>query len=263
MINKLTKVKKVCFVILILYILIALTSDYLIPFQVNDFSHKSLLEPSSKHILGTDEMGHDIFSLLINGFKTTIFISLCSGFITTVIGIVLAFISCIQKGKVDKLILEVANLFIIIPEIIIIMFFAVFSKPNMINTIFSIVFFSWSKVYKIVRAKLMEYIQKNKVQYTIIMKGTLIDILKKLYNDIYPVVITCFTLQCNKAVIYETTLSFFGMGDPLSKTWGKLIKSAIAYENLFYDKVVLWYLMPVVFCVFVYVLSLSLLTYEE
>jgi ABC-type dipeptide/oligopeptide/nickel transport system permease subunit len=63
--------------------------------------------------------------------------------------------------------------------------------------------------------------------------------------------------------MYETTLSFFGIGDPLSKTWGKLIKAAMNYENLFYDDVIIWYLIPAILCVFIYVLSLSLLTFEE
>ena len=263
MITKLTLTKKVCLIVLILYLITALASSYIMPFETDDFSHSALLRPSSKHLLGTDEMGRDIFSMLLYGFRTTIFISLISGFLSTLIGILLAFISCLYKKRVDGGIFYLSNLFLIVPEIIIIMFFAVFSKPNMINTILSIVFFSWAKVYKIVRSKLMGYMDKNKVKYTMLMKGNILDLFKKLYFDLYPVAVTCFILQCNKAVMYETTLSFFGIGDPLSKTWGKLIKAAMNYENLFYDDVILWYLIPAILCVFVYVLSLTLLTFEE
>lgn len=263
MIAKLTVTKKVCLIILILYLITALASDFIMPFETDDFSHDALLRPSAEHLLGTDEMGRDIFSMLLNGFKTTIFISLLSGFLSTLTGIALAFISCLYKGKADGVIFHLSNLFLIVPEIIIIMFFAVFSRPDMINTILSIVFFSWSKVYKIVRSKIMGCMEKNKVKYTMLMKGNIVDLFKKLYFDLYPVAVTCFILQCNKAVMYETTLSFFGIGDPLSKTWGKLIKAAMNYENLFYDDVIIWYLIPAILCVFVYVLSLSLLTFEE
>ncbi|WMJ78740.1 MULTISPECIES: ABC transporter permease [unclassified Sedimentibacter] len=260
---KLTSTKKVCMIILILYLIIAMASNFIMPYETDDFSHDALLRPSKSHLLGTDEMGRDIFSMLINGFKSTIFISLMSGLLSTLIGIILAFMSCLYKGKIDGVIFHLSNLFLIVPEIIIIMFFAVFSKPDMLNTILSIVFFSWSKVYKIVRSKLMGYMEKNKVKYTMLIKGNVVDLFKKLYFDLYPVAVTCFILQCNKAVMYETTLSFFGIGDPLSKTWGKLIKAAINYENLFYDDAILWYLIPAILCVFVYVLSLSLLTFEE
>lgn len=263
MIAKLTVTKKVCLIILILYLIMAFASDFIMPFETDDFSHDVLLRPSAEHLLGTDEMGRDIFSMLLNGFKTTIFISLVSGFLSTLTGMALAFVSCLHKGKADSGIFHLSNLFLIVPEIIIIMFFAVFSKPNMTNTILSIVFFSWSKVYKISRSKLMGYMEKNKVKYTLLMKGNVVDLFKKLYFDLYPVAITCFILQCNKSVMYETTLSFFGIGDPLSKTWGKLIKAAMNYENLFYDDTLIWYLIPAILCVFVYVLSLSLLTFEE
>lgn len=262
-IKNLSRTKKVCSIILLFYILIAIVSNFIMPYSIDDFSNEILEPPSLQHVLGTDEMGHDLFSLLLNGFKISILISIISGILSTAIGVILSFISSYYKGKIDATICHISNLFIIIPEIIIIMFFAIFASPNIINTILAIVFFSWSKVFKMVRSKLMGYMDKNKVKYTLLIKGNILDIFKKLYYDMYPVVITSFILQCNKAVMYETTLSFFGIGDPLSKTWGKLIKYAINYENLFYDNVIFWYLLPPVVCVFIYILSLSLLTFEE
>lgn len=262
-IAKLSRIKKICVGVLLIYIIIAVISSFIMPYSIDDISSDSLLEPSFEHLLGTDEMGHDLFSLLLNGFKVTIFITLISGILSTILGSFLAFVSCYYKGYLDKILLNVANIFIIVPEIIIIMFFAVFVKPNIRNTIIAIVFFSWSKVYKIVRSKLLGYMNKNKVTYTMLIKGNIFDVYKKLRYDIYPVIVTNFILQCNKAVMYETTLSFFGIGDPLSKTWGKLIKAGMNYENLFYDNVILWYLLPPVLCVFIFILSLSLLTFDE
>lgn len=262
-IRNLSKTKKVCTIILLFYIFVAIISNFIMPYSIDDFSNEMLEPPSLQHMLGTDEMGHDLFSLLLNGFKMSILISIISGILSTAIGVILSFISCYYKGKIDATICHISNLFIIIPEIIIIMFFAIFASPNMMNTILAIVFFSWSKVFKMVHSKLLGYMDKNKVNYTLLIKGNIFDIFKKLYYDVYPVVITSFILQCNKAVMYETTLSFFGIGDPLSKTWGKLIKSAMNYENLFYDNVIFWYLLPPVICVFIYILSLSFLTFEE
>lgn len=263
MMKNITKTRKISLIILLIYISIAALSSFIMPYETEDFSHEIMLSPSREHILGTDEMGHDLFSLLINGFRTSIFISLISGVLSTSIGVVLAFISCYYKGKIDSLMLHIASLMLIVPEIIIIMFFAIFSKPSTLNTVMAIAFFSWSKAYKIIRSKLMGNMEKNKVKYTLLIKGNMVDLLKKLYHDMYPVIITNLILQCNKAITYETTMSYFGIGNPFSKTWGKLIKSAMAYENLFYDDVFLWYLLPPIACVFIYVLSLSLLTIEE
>lgn len=78
-----------------------------------------------------------------------------------------------------------------------------------------------------------------------------------------PPVSVFFVLQCNRAVMYETTLSFFGIGDPLAKTWGKLIRAAMDYEELYYDHTFLWYLLPPILVVIVFVVSLALLVTEE
>ena len=58
------------------------------------------------------------------------------------------------------------------------------------------------------------------------------DVIRKLWHDGYPVIGTLFMMQASRAVTYETTLAFFGLGDPLLKTWGRLIRSALNYENL-------------------------------
>ena len=61
--------KKVCLTILLIYVLIAIFAPALMPFEVTDFSHPSLATPDKTYLLGTDEMGHDIFSMLIHGFR--------------------------------------------------------------------------------------------------------------------------------------------------------------------------------------------------
>ena len=50
------------------------------------------------------------------------------------------------------------------------------------------------------------------------------DVIRKLWHDGYPVIGTLFMMQASRAVTYETTLAFFGLGDPILKTWGRLIR---------------------------------------
>jgi len=262
-IKKLNKTKKRCLIILAIFLLIAIFSDLIMPYSHEDISHPPLLKPSTRHFLGTDEIGHDIFSLLIYGFRITIFTAIVSGFLSTFIGISLAYISSYYGKTVKTLISEIANLFIIIPEIVMIMFFSSFAKPKLIYTVMAIVFFSWPKVYKIALFKIMDYMEKNKVKYTLLIKGNWYDVLKKLLPNLLPIMSTFFILQCNKAVMYEASLSFFGIGDPLKKTWGKLIRAALNYDNLYYDSTFLWYLIPPVVCLIVFVITLTLLVSEN
>ena len=255
--------RKVCLTILCAYLLVALFAPLLMPYEVTDFGNPSLSKPCKAYLLGTDEVGHDIFSLLINGFQSTVLLALISGFLSTLLGTVLAFLACYLGKAVDDLLTGLANLFLIVPELVIIMFVAVFAAPTTQNTILAIVFFSWARVFKIIRGKLMDCMGRSKVRYTLLMKGNVWDVARKLLPDVLPSILSFFVLQCNKAVMYETTLSFFGVGDPLSKTWGKLIRAAMDYENLYYDNTFLWYLLPPILVVIVFVVSLALLVTEE
>jgi len=261
--KQLSKTKKASIIILVVFLLVAIFSKFLMPYSHEDISHSRLLEPSKKHLLGTDEIGHDIFSLLIYGFRITIFTAIISGFFTTLIGTSLAYIAAYYGRSVKMIISEIANLFVVVPEIVMIMFFSSLARPKLIYTIMAIVFFSWPKVYKIALFKIMNYMEKNKVKYTLLIKGNWFDVLKKLLPDILPLMSTFFVLQCNRAVMYESSLSFFGIGDPLKKTWGKLIRAALDYEDLYYDNTFLWYLIPPVLCLILFVISLTFLSSEN
>lgn len=255
--------KRVCMAILCAYLLIAVLAPAIMPYAVTDFSHPSLLAPCRAHLLGTDELGHDIFSLLIHGFRLTVLLALLSGLLSTLLGALLAFLACCLGRLADEVLVSLANLFLIVPEMVVIMFVAVFAAPTMKNTVLAIVFFSWARVFKIIRGKLMDCMGRSKVQYTLLLKGNALDVARKLLPDTLPSLVSFFVLQCNKAVMYETTLSFFGVGDPLAKTWGKLIRAAMDYENLYYDSTFLWYLIPPIAVVLVFVISLALLVTEE
>lgn len=257
------KSKKKAIIVLMLFIIMAIFSDKIAPYSTDDFSFEVLLKPSYEHILGTDEMGHDLFSLVMNGFRVTISIALISAIFSTLIGSLLALISTVMGGIVDKILVRICDVFIMIPEIIIILFFAAFAKPSLLNTLYAIIFFSWGKVFRILRAKILAVKEKSKVKYTLLMKGNVIDISKKLWYDIRGTVVTMFILQCSKAAVYETTLSYFGIGDPIVKTWGKVIKSAMNFEGIFYDGVYMWYLIPPILCLIVFIVSLAFLTFDK
>lgn len=260
--NGLSASKKVCLCILAAYLFLAAFGPIIAPYSPDDFSSPSLLPPSAAHLLGTDEMGHDIFSMLLGGFRLTLVVAFLAGAGSTLLGTMLAFFSWYFR-RAGALVQHAASLLLIVPEIIVILFVAAFAAPTLTNTIWAIIFFSWPKVFRIVRSKILNYTETGKVRYTLLMGGNLFDLSRKLWPDIYPVFGTLLVLQCNRAVTYETTLSFFGIGNPLLKTWGRLIRSALNYDNFFYDNTFLWYLLPAMFCVILFVASLSVLMFDE
>lgn len=260
--RRLSLLRRIFLFIVILYIAIAIAAPALMPYSVEDFSHPALEAPSETYPLGTDEMGHDILSLLLNGFRSTVFLALAAGALSTLFGTVLAFFSVYIGRGFDRVTDFLTNLLLIVPDMIIILVVATIARPNALTTLLIIIFFSWARVYKNTRSKLKDLMSDNRVLYLLSMKGNALDLLKVLWADLWPVSAYYFVIQTNRALMYETTLSFFGIGDPLSKTWGKLIHAAMNYTDLYYDNVYQWYLLPVVLVLVLFVISLALLVSE-
>jgi len=254
--------RKAAFIIIVLIVVTAALYPGITPYAPEDFSFDALLPPSRAHILGTNNIGQDIFSILLAGFRSSVVIAIASALISTSIGTVIAVAGAYFKGAADKAILKLIDFFIIIPEIIVIMFFAVFAGPGLMNIILAISLFSWSRSAKIIRAKAYLAVNKESVQYTLMMKGSLFRVLMKLWPYIFPSVITMFVLQCSKAILYEANLAFLGIGDPTIKSWGLLIKQAMDYEGLFTGGTYLWWLLPPILCIALFVSSLSVLCFD-
>ncbi|NLI11632.1 MAG: ABC transporter permease, partial [Peptococcaceae bacterium] len=194
--------------------------------------------------------------------RITLTIALAAALISTFIGTVLAVACAYYKNWVDTVIVKLTELFIIVPEIVVLLFFAVLAKPGVYNTILAIALFSWSKVARIIRAKSITAIEKEKIQYTLLLKGSIWHVLIKMWRELYPAVATMFIFQCSKAAVYESTLAFFGIGDPLAITWGRMIRTALNYEGIFTGGAYLWYLLPPIACVCIFVVALSVLAYD-
>ena len=254
--------RTVALIFIIIIVLIGVLYPFIVPYDPADFGFEALLGPSKHHLLGTNRIGQDIFSNLLAGFRTSVYIAITSALISTGIGAIFAVAGAYFKGAVDAFIVKLIDFFIIIPEILVIMFFAVFAEPGIGNIILAISLFSWSRAAKLIRAKAFLAINRETVQYTIMMKGNLYFVIKKLWSYIYPTIITMFVLQCGKAIMYEANLAFLGIGDPTIKSWGMLIKKAMEYEGVFADNTYVWWLLPPILWIVVFVSSLSVLCFD-
>jgi len=254
--------KKISLILLLIMVALGLAYSYLAPYNPDDFSSPPLLPPGGNHLLGTNNMGQDIFSALLAGFRITIGIALITSLLTTFIGTVMAVLSAFFRGLVDSFIMRLTEIFIIVPDIIVIMLFATFAGPKVWDVIVVMTFFSWSRITRIVRGKAMVIISQDTLQYTLLLKGGLANVGKKMWPHLYPAVVTIFIQQCGRAAVYESTLSFLGIGDPTLKSWGRTIKTAMDYEGIFWSNAYLWWLLPPLLCLIAFVLALALLTFD-
>ena len=103
------------FIILSLIILLSLISPYVFPLSTQSDPSKIFQAPSLTHILGTDHLGRDIWAQIANGGRELIVMALITAFLGMMIGVVLGAFSALIGGKLDEILLMLADIWLSIP----------------------------------------------------------------------------------------------------------------------------------------------------
>lgn len=179
----------------------------------------------SRFILGTDIQGRDVLSLIMYGLKTSLLVGFISVILSMLIGVSLGIISGFKGGKIDALIMRIADAMLSFPTIMFALLVSgiargIFPK-DMHNDvavyviIISITLTGWMQYARTVRGATRLESQKEYVQASKVMGSSSIRIMFKhiLPNVVSPVLVLC-TLHLALAVLTEATLSFLGVGMP-------------------------------------------------
>ena len=185
-------------------------------------------------LLGTDDLGRDIFARLVNGGKMTMTIGALSVVISTVIGILLGGIAGYFGGFLDMAIMRIAEVVSSMPFIPFAMILSavlgsqVSVEQRMYIIMVILGLLSWPGLCRQVRAQMfaqreMEYVTAAK---TIGVKENKI-IFKHIIPNVMSVVLVSITLSFGTSMLTESTLSYLGFGIPApTPTWGNMLSNA-------------------------------------
>lgn len=189
------------------------------------FDHPRLLAPGKDgHILGTNHLGQDVFSMLVYGVGTSIKVAVISAFISGALGVIIGGISGFLGGKVDLVVSEIVNIFLMIPVFFLILLIIALFGNNIINVMVVIGLTTWPSNAKLMRAQALSLRERTFVMSAVAMGETKPQILFKyiLPNGIFPVIANT-TMGMAGAILTEASLSFLGLGDPNIISWGQMI----------------------------------------
>lgn len=198
--------------------------------EINDYA-----SPSKTHLLGTDDKGMDVFVRLMYGGRISLTIGFIVVILETLIGIVLGGISGYFGGWVDQLIMRIVDIFNCIPTLpILLIASAVIDSWNLeadkrIYILMVIItIFSWSGIARLVRGQILSLREQEYITATEVMGlPTGRKIFKHLIPNVMPQLIVSMTLGLGSVILYESTLSFLGLGVQLPKAaWGTMIATS-------------------------------------
>ena len=190
-----------------------------------------LKPPTMTHWLGTDNLGRDVFSRMLNGS----YISLTVGFIAVTvslfIGVTVGAISGYFGGWVDNVIMRVVDAILCFPTFFLILTAVALLGPNIINIIVVIGLVSWTGTARLVRAEFLTLRESEYVRAARALgqRSLLIIFRHILPNAAAPIIVTA-VLGIPEAILTEASLSFLGFGvQPPQATWGNIITDGKTY----------------------------------
>lgn len=224
--NKLAMVGSIIITMLILFVAIGPFFSKFDPNKVDLFN--VFLKPSSNQILGTDELGRDIFTRLMHGGRVSLAIGVISALIAISLGTLIGSLSGYYGGIIDTILMRFTDLILTIPSLPLLMILGGIFKPNPVLLVFMISILNWMATARLVRSKFLTLrtLDYVKAARAIGCKNGRIIFSHLLPNSLGPIIVTA-TLTVGRAIISESTLSFLGVGiNPPTASWGNMLQSA-------------------------------------
>jgi len=232
--DKTATVGFVLFAIFAVLSLIPSFFSYQDPYDLTQiYLHNSFQPPSHSFWLGADEQGRDIYSAILYGLRTSLYVGLASTVLSVVIGFSAGLISGYYGGWIDTLIMRIADIQLSFPAILIALIIMALWGAGINKIIIAITIVSW--VYYARTARGVVLLEKEK-EYVQAAKSIGVGDLGIIFGEIMPNVtapiIVIATVRIAYAIVLEATLSFLGVGVPITEpSLGTLISNG--YQVLF------------------------------
>ena len=219
---------------LLIIIMLALLVPMLPNFDPNIFDPNCIGEPSGpslKHILGTDDLGRDIFLRSIYGARISLTVGLVSVGIMVFVGVFIGMLAGYFGGWADEIIMRLVDVFMAIPAIFLILTIQVLLKPNIYNVMLVIGLTGWTGVCRLVRAEILSIKERPFVTAAYARGISSVRVLLKhiLPHALSPIIVAAM-LGLGSAILTESVLSFLGLGvQPPHASWGNMLENSLAF----------------------------------
>ena len=217
------------------FVLAAIFAPSLSPHDPVEISLYDQLKPpvwkdggSDKNILGTDDLGRDIFSRIIYGARVSLTVAVVSVGLAFVLGILLGAISGYYKGALDNVIMRIMDIILAFPYLLLAIVVVAFLGPSLQNAMIAIGITYVPRFARIVRGSVLEECEKDYVMAAkaVGARDWRIIFIAILPNCLGPLIVLT-TLSFASAILDAAALSFLGLGaQPPTPEWGAMIASS-------------------------------------
>ena len=187
-----------------------------------------LAPPSWEHLLGTDELGRDMYSRLIYGGRITLGMVLAVVVLVAPFGLAVGCVAGYAGGIADRVLMRVTDIFLAFPRLVLALAFVAAMKPGVESAVFAIALTAWPPYARLARAETLTF---RHTDFVAAIRLTGASSARIVLRHIAPLCLSSLivrvTLDMSSIVLTAAGLGFLGMGaQPPSPEWGAMIASA-------------------------------------
>ncbi|WP_334323682.1 nickel/cobalt ABC transporter permease [Gilliamella apicola] len=223
------KTALICLIIITTMIILGILAPYIAPFDPNKVRIvRKYAAISSDHWLGCDHLGRDIFSRLLYGIRSTLFLSLLTMIITIIVGSVIGLISGYQRGKLDECIMRLCDIMLSFPSQVMILAIVGVLGVGIENVIIANIVVKWAWYSRMIRSSVIKYSRKNYILFSrAIGAPHSFIICRHLLPNILSELVVLATLDTGWVILNISALSFIGLGvQAPTAEWGLMLSEA-------------------------------------
>ena len=227
--------------------------------------------PQPGYVLGTDELGRSMVNLTVHATRISMVIGLLATVVTVLVGVVVGIVAGFLGGRVDAVLMRVADFFLVIPTFVLAIILTslirdalgggtteVFGiRVGLLVIVVVIGITSWSSTARIIRAETLSLKERAFVDRARVIGAGGGHIMRRhILPNVINLIVANAVLVFAGAVLTETTLSFVGLGDPFQPSWGQLLDAArqVGAPGLG----AWWYFVPAGVCIVLVVFAFTL-----
>ena len=213
-------------ILLMLVILAAALAGVLAPADPFALVGKPFQPPFGEHVLGTDMLGRDLAAGVLYGARTTLLVGLVATTIATLVGVAIGGLAGYFGGRLDSLLMRFTELFQTIPFFLFAILLVAVLGASIRSVIFAIAVVSWPPMARLVRGEFMAMRNREFEQACVAMgMGHLRIIFVHILPNTLSSIIVTGSLMVATAILIESGLSFLGLSDANTMSWGFIIGS--------------------------------------
>jgi len=212
------------------FLVIGTLANYIAPFNPFKLVGGPLEAPSWRFLMGTDELGRDIFSETVFGLWTSLLVGLLAATTSTLVGVLVGALTGYFVGRIDSALMRVTELFQIIPQLFLALAAVAILGSTFWNIIWVLGLTSWPATARLVRA---EFLSLRERPFVEAVRGLGAGDSRLVFSEILPnadvPVIVNASFVAASAIIIEAGLAYLGAGDPNVPSLGTILSSAVPY----------------------------------